>query len=499
MLGLGKIETKFVLVIFTAVIVYIYINFFSSKSVFSVKVGMFIQMHDVQDTLLNGSSKQYTPHSSVTDTSKSLLRHPYKQHSNHTRETTLQSVASFQGETEEKQRNEFDNDDIVIIDLDRNSTVASFHGRHGPGQPIHLSNDSIVRKVTQNKNSSEDNHINGTKNSDKSVERFLQVFPRNGTTLRPINGNLINATAGETERRNINLTQTSILGHINNKTRRDECDKCFQHNFDYVIENDICKLFNTGDEIELLILITTAHNHVRARSALRETWLSFTRKNTANVRYAFLLGETTDSSYRGYILEEDRYFHDIIKEDFIDSYMNLTYKTIMGFKWAATKCAHAKFVMKTDDDMFVNIPNVLKLIESSFGYSMQTSLTGACILKARPIRDFRSKWFASQESYPHDIYPSFCSGTGYVTSMNVVSQIYQVSPNVPFFHLEDVYVGLCLKKLGFTVKHVRGFNAGRPRLKLCLFKGNRLLTAHQMTPGLLRAIWKRQCLPVPPL
>ena len=39
-----------------------------------------------------------------------------------------------------------------------------------------------------------------------------------------------------------------------------------------------------------------------------------------------------------------------------DTYTNLTLKTVMGLKWGAIFCPQAKYVMKTDDDIFINVP-----------------------------------------------------------------------------------------------------------------------------------------------
>lgn len=43
-----------------------------------------------------------------------------------------------------------------------------------------------------------------------------------------------------------------------------------------------------------------------------------------------------------------------------DSYFNLTLKTVMGLKWKAMFCPQAKIWMKTDDDIFVNLPYLHK-------------------------------------------------------------------------------------------------------------------------------------------
>ena len=40
---------------------------------------------------------------------------------------------------------------------------------------------------------------------------------------------------------------------------------------------------------------------------------------------------------------------------FQDTYHNLTLKTIMGLKWMAIFCPQAEFVLKTDDDIYVNV------------------------------------------------------------------------------------------------------------------------------------------------
>jgi hypothetical protein len=55
------------------------------------------------------------------------------------------------------------------------------------------------------------------------------------------------------------------------------------------------------------------------------------------------------------VKQEDADFGDIIQFNFCESYRNLTLKTLMGFKWATEFCSNAHFIMKTDDDVYVNI------------------------------------------------------------------------------------------------------------------------------------------------
>ncbi|KAH3692421.1 beta-1,3-galactosyltransferase 1-like [Dreissena polymorpha] len=282
---------------------------------------------------------------------------------------------------------------------------------------------------------------------------------------------------------------------INTNVRKNECDNCFNHYFDYVIQNEhICDTAENRGKIDLLICVTTIHKNAFIRQTLRRTWLSYTKNNTANVRHVFLLGQTANYRLQEFVMRENEIYHDIVQETFIDSYHNLTYKTIMGFKWASTKCPNAKFVMKTDDDVWVNVPSLMKLLSGSdMTKYLQTGLTGSCSQNEPPIRDKTSKWYASLISYPDKFYPDFCSGTGYVTSINVVSDIYHVSPHVPFFHLEDVYVGLCARKLGFSLKSNEGFRAERHKTYHCDYKMDHVLTVHQVTPSVLTVIWTKPC------
>ena len=278
--------------------------------------------------------------------------------------------------------------------------------------------------------------------------------------------------------------------------RKEECDNCFKHDFRYILNNpNICQLYPGQTTIEILILILTVHNNTDERSAIRETWLTYSKNNSASVRYAFLLGKIQNTDTQELLRKESEHFGDILQEDFMDAYGNLTYKTLMGFKWTATYCRVANTVLKTDDDMYINVPKVLEIVREHL-ILLQTNIFGLCSQVAIPIRDRTSKWYASFESYPGKSYAGYCSGTGYLTSLNVVRKVFEVSHNVPFFHLEDVYVALCIKKIGYHLKDYPGFNQLRPKLNPCVYNGDSLVTAHFMTPNTTRQMWTTKCDPL---
>ncbi|KAK3107791.1 hypothetical protein FSP39_022241 [Pinctada imbricata] len=278
------------------------------------------------------------------------------------------------------------------------------------------------------------------------------------------------------------------------KVRPDTCTSCFEHNFKYLIDNpNICDTSGGKQgKIDVIILIFTTHLRRGQRDTIRKTWVSDAKNNTGNIRYAFLLGYTKNKDAQTAVEKENEEFHDIIQEDFVDAYLNLTYKTMMAFKWAVTKCAHARFVMKTDDDMYVNTKALLFVANQSEPL-LQKNIGGACHKSAGPIRDRRSKWYASVESYPGKSYPGFCSGTGYVTSIAMARKVFDVSKDVPFFHLEDVFVALCVRKLNLSLLPIRGFNAGQVKPHGCNYKKNSMVTSHYMNPDLVKKIWALKC------
>ena len=53
---------------------------------------------------------------------------------------------------------------------------------------------------------------------------------------------------------------------------------------------------------------------------------------------------------------------DLVQGSFTDSYRNLTYKNVMGLLWVTQFCSHAQYIVKTDDDMFLDMFEIWFLI-----------------------------------------------------------------------------------------------------------------------------------------
>lgn len=95
--------------------------------------------------------------------------------------------------------------------------------------------------------------------------------------------------------------------------------------------------------------------------------------------------------------------------NFKDAYRNLTYKHVMGLKWASRFCPNAKFVLKSDDDVFLHRSELRELVEKRL--SRDKDLISCMINKNMlVVRDVKSKWYLSEQEFGGSRFPEYCSG-----------------------------------------------------------------------------------------
>ncbi|XP_015211058.1 beta-1,3-galactosyltransferase 2 [Lepisosteus oculatus] len=257
----------------------------------------------------------------------------------------------------------------------------------------------------------------------------------------------------------------------------------------YIInEPDKCK-----DRSPFLILLIAAEpGQIDARNAIRHTWGNDTIAPGIKCIRLFLLGLGKNGN--GYlqrsIVEESRQYRDIIQQEYLDTYYNLTIKTLMGMNWVATHCPYTRYVMKTDSDMFVNTEYLIQKLLRPDLPPRQNYFTGYLMRGYAPNRNKDSKWYMPPELYPSERYPVFCSGTGYVFSGDLAGKIYKASLSIRRLHLEDVYVGICLAKLRIDpVPPPNEFIFNHWRVSYSSCKYSHLITSHQFQPNELIKYW----------
>ena len=216
----------------------------------------------------------------------------------------------------------------------------------------------------------------------------------------------------------------------------------------YLISRERCtqKLF-------LLILVATAPDKIDRRNIIRKTWASDPSMKP-RWKTVFLVGQAKDSLQEEHLNAESSMYNDLIRGTQKEAYQNLTLKTQMGLEWAAKYCDF-QFVMKTDDDCFVNAYNLMDYLRNSDTPETKLYL-GYAARNAKPHR--KGKWAVSVKEYNKTTYPQFCFGVGYVLSADLVLKMVQLFDAKKPLRLEDVYIGTLVERLGVTdVRHHKGF------------------------------------------
>lgn len=291
-----------------------------------------------------------------------------------------------------------------------------------------------------------------------------------------------------------------------------------------ISQEDACA--GQGSPPFLLILVTSATDNLNQRNAIRASWGGVREARGFRVQILFLLGEPGwESSHRGLQKELERESTakgDILQAAFQDSYRNLTLKTLTGLSWADKYCPMARYVLKTDDDVFVNVPELVaelvrrggrweqweKGTEAQMEAEFSTRLHGEWpTLESRqvpllylgrlhwrvhPTRTSGSKHQVSEEQWPPSwgSFPPYASGTGYVLSASAVQLILKVASRTPPLPVEDVFIGVSAQRGGLSPTHcVRLAGATHYPLDRCCY-GKFLLTSHKLDPWKMQEVWK---------
>ncbi|XP_043859556.1 beta-1,3-galactosyltransferase 2-like [Dromiciops gliroides] len=242
----------------------------------------------------------------------------------------------------------------------------------------------------------------------------------------------------------------------------------------------------------LLMLVMTQPQDVGVRQVIRQTWGNESLVSSVVICRLFVLGLPQPSfaqELRALLEEEDREHGDLLQVGFLDTYANLTLKVLMGLEWMAQYCPTAQYVLKVDSDVFLNPRYLVQQVLWPSGPPQLDFITGHIYRTSNPERRRGHKWYMPPELYSHDKYPDYCGGPGYVLSGSLALRILTVAQRVKAIHLEDVFVGLCLKELGVkpTPSPPGTFLMFRRNYDHCAF--HRLVLVHGFQHQEVQQIW----------
>ncbi|KAL4015811.1 hypothetical protein IC575_023413 [Cucumis melo] len=239
--------------------------------------------------------------------------------------------------------------------------------------------------------------------------------------------------------------------------------------------------------LELFIGVFSTANNFKYRMAVRRTWMQYPEVQAGSVAVRFFVGLHKNQIVNEELWDEARTYGDIQMMPFVDYYSLITWKTL-GICIFGAEIASAKYIMKTDDDAFVRVDEVLaslKRINAQSGL-----LYGLINSDSQPHRDPESKWYISLEEWPEDNYPTWAHGPGYVVSSDIaktISKKYKEG-SLKMFKLEDVAMGIWIaniKKEGLEIRYEKD---ERIHIEGCK---DDYVVAHYQGPREMLCLWQK--------
>ena len=191
---------------------------------------------------------------------------------------------------------------------------------------------------------------------------------------------------------------------------------------------------------KLIILVQSYISDFNKRSIIRGTWgEDIIKKENYRWRLLFLVGKPKDWKEFQSLAFEAAFYKDIL---LINS-SKLTEKLQKGFQWASKYCEF-DYLLKADDDVFVNIPALFNYLDEPS--TPKTELYTGHVMWWSTVA--RSGEYEANNEYKRDVYPRFCSGTGFVVSVDIVSRFESLFNVVPYLRIEDAQIGELALKSG---------------------------------------------------
>ena len=371
----------------------------------------------------------------------------------------------------------------VIFEVKAALDVGPFSIDSDTGEIETVLNQSIVLRTTPDE-------------KNRTVETEDQTSRKNSTrnnTSEVLNHSIVLQTTQEEKNMTVGTEdQTSKINSTRNNVSK--LVKKFPLTISespYIIKNkEIC---NSQRAILFLVLVHTATEHFKQRQSFRKTWGNITLYQTYQMRIVFLLGIPKNRSLDAKIEVENSEHGDIVQGNFIDDYVNLTHKGVMGLRWVTENCRQAKFIVKVDDDVFVN---TLFLIENLLGkfWNSSRQIMGKVEHSAEIFR--RGKWdvgkdkFVNMTKYPFPYSP----GMFVILTNDIIEELYKAAKDTEFFWIDDVYLfGILPDKVGnITLSPIAGLN-NREKTAIDCFQATKkncdLLAANANDGKVMEKMW----------
>ena len=313
-------------------------------------------------------------------------------------------------------------------------------------------------------------NINNVTSKVRKSKTSFQTLSRNLNTITETTKDLLSTSQKDLKLNN----QTSILVSSSNLVYKSPSPE--------ILFENIGRLKTNSSRFKLVVLVSTHALHTGRRKLIRYYWGNHSRWTTPfQWKVIFVTGFFSSFQKIQLHAEADTY-KDTLIESVEEDFYTLSFKVMLGLKWVQANLKY-DFLLKCDDDVFVNIDRLMRLLlttrDQYFGPKMEF----------QPV-EREGRYGVSVEEHPSPIYDPFCSGGGFVLSHLTVSRM------IPFFNwvnplkIDDAYIGKIVTKAGIKAIHYGGFsmyNFG------CLFEKH-LIVSHPVKEERCMKLLMRQCM-----
>ena len=175
---------------------------------------------------------------------------------------------------------------------------------------------------------------------------------------------------------------------------------------------------------------------------------------------------------------------DILMFDFLDTYNNLTTKTLLTLSWAY-KHFTTEYYLKIDDDLFVNVMGIHNKLQTKVKDTK--AIAGTCLYHKEVKREQWNKYRVDREVYADEFWPPFCLGT-YAITRGALEAILPVSHVTRVVKLEDVSLGLLAHAAGnISIVHINIWRGEGYKQPMC----PEFFIQHSLTARNITTAWEK--------
>lgn len=210
---------------------------------------------------------------------------------------------------------------------------------------------------------------------------------------------------------NLNLVNYSIPGPVSNSFRYDVCKGLFGKAAKSKVMPDY-RLMLKPRKLDICVyqpskrLLIIAMMLIRAESFEKRRLIRSLYSNNLidyDMKILFVIGRSKNETVNNIeLINEQKIHNDIVQFDFLDSYHNLTKKSMHSLGFAYKHCPNAMFVLKIHDDVVFNKDQIIKQFRlySTDYISYKNSIFGTFEYNITAFKDdYDSKFFMPSNSF----------------------------------------------------------------------------------------------------